>query len=120
VLLSSHILAQVEKLCDRVSIIRAGRIVESGSLDDLRHLTRTTVVARTDAPATELGRLDGVHHLELDGATVRLDVDGEALGQVIAHLSGLGVRSLVSHPPTLEQLFLRHYGEELAPARSTT
>ncbi len=115
VLLSSHILAQVEKLCDRVSIIRSGRIVESGTLDELRHLTRTTIVARTDRPATDLAQLAGVHDLVVDDGQVRLDVDGERIDPVVGHLHGLGIRSLVTHPPTLEQLFMRHYGDELAP-----
>ncbi|OLF07034.1 hypothetical protein BLA60_29740, partial [Actinophytocola xinjiangensis] len=110
VLLSSHILAQVEALCDRVSIIRLGHIVESGSLSQLRHLTRTTVTARTVRPATTLAALDGVHDLSIDNGQVRFDVDTEHLEAAIGHLHGLGIRALVSQPPTLEQLFLRHYG----------
>ncbi|WP_052668952.1 ABC transporter ATP-binding protein [Nitriliruptor alkaliphilus] len=116
VLLSSHILAQVEKLCDRISIIRLGRIVESGTLADLRHLTRTTVVAETVTPATDLDHLPGVHDLVVDDGQVRFDVDAERIDPVIGHLHGLGIRSLVSHPPTLEQLFMRHYGEDLTAA----
>jgi ABC-2 type transport system ATP-binding protein len=116
VLLSSHILAQVEKLCDRISIIRSGRIVESGTLDELRHLTRTTVIARTAAPADGLELLPGVHDLVVEDGRVRFDVDSEQIDPVIGRLHALGILSLVSHPPTLEQLFMRHYGEELAPA----
>jgi ABC-2 type transport system ATP-binding protein len=114
VLLSSHILAEVEALCDRVSIIRAGRTVESGTLDSLRQLTRTAVTAETVRPARGLDALPGVHELELDGATVRFSVDTVHLEAAVRHLVDAGLRSLVSHPPTLEELFLRHYGDELA------
>ena len=111
VLLSSHILAQVEALCDRVSIIRLGRVVERGTLGELRHLTRTTVIAETDRPATGLDALPGIHNLEMSDGRVRFDVDGPDLDAAIRHLSGSGLRALVSHPPTLEELFLRHYGD---------
>ncbi|MGW6292834.1 ABC transporter ATP-binding protein [Streptomyces sp. NPDC055058] len=117
VLLSSHILAQVEKLADRVSIIRLGRTVQSGSLDELRHLTRTTVEAETERPAAGLDGLPGVHDLRtLDEATgrIRFTVDGGHLGTAIRELTESGIRVLVSHPPTLEELMLRHYGDELA------
>ncbi|MGW0737131.1 ATP-binding cassette domain-containing protein [Streptomyces sp. NPDC002851] len=114
VLLSSHILAQVEKLCDRVSIIRLGRIVQSGTLTEMRHLTRTTVEAETARPATGLDALPGVHQLSTDGARVRFAVDGTELDTVLKKLTSFGIRSLVSHPPTLEELMLRHYGDELA------
>lgn len=120
VLLSSHILAQVEKLADRVSIIRLGRIVQSGSLSEMRHLTRTTIEVETARPATGLEELAGVHKVQIvaeggEGAgRVRFDVDGGHLDDVIRRLAGFGVRSLTSHPPTLEELMLRHYGDELA------
>jgi ABC-2 type transport system ATP-binding protein len=114
VLLSSHILGQVEALADRVSIIRQGRIVESGTLQDLRHLTRTSIEAVTSRPADSLARLDGVHDLSADNGRVRFDVDTEHLGDVVGHLHSLGIRSLTSQPPTLEQLFMRHYGDDLA------
>ena len=117
VLLSSHILAQVEELCDRVSIIRLGRVVESGSLADLRHLTRTTITAETTQPATELTDLPGIHDLETEDGRVRFDVDAGQLDAAVRHLADLGVRTLTSHPPTLEQLLLRHYGD--APAATT-
>ena len=116
VLLSSHTLAQVEKLCDTISIIRRGRIVESGSLDELRHLTRTTITAQTAEPPTTLDALPGVHDLHANDGRVTFDVDGEHLDAVIGHLHGLGIRSLVAQPPSLEQLFLRHYGDDLAEA----
>jgi ABC-2 type transport system ATP-binding protein len=112
VLLSSHILAEVEALCHRVSIIRAGRTVEVGTLDDLRHLTRTSIIVETDAPPNGLARLDGVHDLQLDGNEARFSVDTAALDATMRELTALGVRSLVSRPPTLEELFLRHYGDE--------
>ncbi|TDC54036.1 ABC transporter ATP-binding protein [Actinomadura sp. KC345] len=114
VLLSSHILAQVEKLCDRVSIIRLGKVVESGELGRMRHLTRTTIEAETGRPATGLSELTGVHNVRAEDGRVRFDVDGEHVGAVVQRLAEFDIRSLVSQPPTLEQLFLRHYGEELA------
>jgi ABC-2 type transport system ATP-binding protein len=114
VLLSSHILAEVEALCDRLSIIRQGRTVESGTLDELRHLTRTSITAETVGPAGGLANLAGVHGFEVDGSHVRFDVDTDHLDAAVRRLGELGVRSLVSHPPTLEELFLRHYGGELA------
>ena len=112
VLLSSHILAQVEVLADRISIIRQGRIVESGTLAELRHLTRTTSTAETAAPAEALADLAGVHGLERLDGQVRFEVDGEHVDAAVRALAPLGVRSLVAHPPTLEQLLLRHYGED--------
>jgi ABC-2 type transport system ATP-binding protein len=111
VLLSSHILAEVEALADRVSIIRAGRVVESGSLAELRHLTRTSITAELTGPPDGLGGLPGVHDLEVDGTQVRLQADNAALDGVLRQLTTVGVRSLVSQPPTLEELFLRHYGD---------
>jgi ABC-2 type transport system ATP-binding protein len=116
VLLSSHILAEVEALCDRVSIIRAGRTVETGTLDELRHLTRTSVTAETARPVGDLADLPGVHQFRRDGSRVRLEVDTAELNGVLRRLTEAGVRSLTSRPPTLEELFLRHYGDELAEA----
>ncbi|WNF27576.1 ABC transporter ATP-binding protein [Streptomyces sp. C11-1] len=114
VLLSSHILAQVEKLCDRVSIIRQGRNVQSGTLSEMRHLTRTTVEAETEHPATGLDTLPGVHGVRAKNHRVSFAVDGAHLDAVIRRLGEFGIRSLISHPPTLEELMLRHYGDELA------
>ncbi|MFG2088574.1 ATP-binding cassette domain-containing protein [Spirillospora sp. NPDC048824] len=114
VLLSSHILAQVETLCDRVSIIRLGRVVESGALGRMRHLTRTTIEAETARPPAGLDGLPGVHDVRGEDGRVRFDVDGEHLGAAVQRLAEFGIRGLVSRPPTLEQLFLRHYGEEPA------
>ena len=115
-LLSSHILAEVEALCDRVSIIRAGRTVETGTLADLRHLTRTAISAETERPVTGLDGQPGVHDPVVEGHRVRFDVDTAALDGVLRHLTTFGVRTLTSQPPTLEELFLRHYGDELPAA----
>ncbi|MFM9626183.1 MULTISPECIES: ABC transporter ATP-binding protein [Streptomyces] len=112
VLLSSHILSEVEELCDRVSIIRQGRTVETGSLADLRHLTRTSVTAELAGEPDGLARLPGVHDLDVQGRRVRLQVDADGLDAVLRSLSETGVRSLTSTPPTLEELFLRHYQAE--------
>ncbi|MGA4992713.1 ATP-binding cassette domain-containing protein [Nonomuraea bangladeshensis] len=109
VLLSSHILAEVEALCDRVTIVKDGRTVESGSLDGLRHLTRTSIQADLAASAGELAGLPGVHGLRTEGSRVWFDVDTAGLDVVLRRLTDLGVRALVSRPPTLEELFLRHY-----------
>src|SRR5215469_14968026 len=114
VLLSSHILSEVEALCDRVTIIRAGRTVDSGALADLRHLTRTSVDAELAGPAPGLAGLAGVHGLDVVGNRVRCQVDSSALDAVLRQLTAAGVKSLVCQPPTLEELFLRHYGP--APA----
>jgi ABC-2 type transport system ATP-binding protein len=111
VLLSSHILAEVEALCDRVSIIRLGRTVESGTLADLRHLTRTSISVETVEPITGIETLPGVHDAVLNRTHARFDVDTQQLDAVIRVLAPLGVRSLTSTPPTLEEMFLRHYGE---------
>ena len=109
VLLSSHLLDEVEAVCDRVTIIRDGKTVESGSLAELRHLTRTELSVELAAPPTGLAELPGVHGLHIDGTRVRLEVDAEALDPVMRALTTVGLRSLVSQPPTLEALFLRHY-----------
>ncbi len=114
VLLSSHILAEVEALCDRLSIIRLGRVAQTGTLDELRHLTRTSITAQTAQPAQGLSELPGVHGLHVEGTRVRFEVDSDHLDAAVRRLAELGVRSLVSHPPTLEELFLRQYGDELA------
>jgi ABC-2 type transport system ATP-binding protein len=115
VLLSSHILAEVEKLCDRVTIIRQGRTVQSGTLAELRHLTRTSVDAET-RERVDLTDLEGVHDLVVDDGRTRFDVDTDALDAAVTRLVDAGLVSLTSHPPTLEELFLRHYGDELADA----
>jgi ABC-2 type transport system ATP-binding protein len=112
ILLSSHVLGEVETTCDRVSIIRAGRTVEQGTLGDLRHLTRTRITAEVSKPADSLENLAGVHGFETDGNRISMDVDAKALDAVVRRLGTLGVKSLISHPPTLEELFLRLYGRK--------
>lgn len=113
VLLSSHLLAEVEKLCDRVTIIRLGRTVQTGSLEDLRHLTRSTVTAvcRPDADLAGLAALPGTADLVQDGSRVRLMADASALADVMAFLAARGLTGLEVHPPTLEELFVHHYGD---------
>jgi len=121
VVLSSHILAEVEALCDRVSIVRAGRVVQHGTLSELRHLTRTTVVAETRQHADRLDTVPGVRHVDRLDGRVSFDVDTDHLDEAMSYLASLEIRSLVSHPPTLEELFLRQYGEQVpveAEARS--
>ncbi|WP_063051081.1 ABC transporter ATP-binding protein [Nocardia arthritidis] len=120
VLLSSHILSEVEALCDRVTIIRAGRTVESGSLSDLRHLSRTSITAELVGDAGDLSRIPGVEDIEFDDHTLRCQVDNEHLGALIRVLGDAGVRSLTSTPPTLEELFLRHYHVDGHDAESAT
>ena len=109
VLLSSHILSEVEALCDRVTIIRAGRTVDSGALADLRHLSRTSVRAELARPPSGLDQLAGLHDLDIEGTRVSCQADNSALDELLKRLTEAGVRSLVSQPPTLEELFLRHY-----------
>ncbi len=117
VLLSSHILAEVEALCDRISIIRSGRTAETGTLAELRHLTRTSIEAVVDAPVPGLEDIPGIHNLVVDGRRVRFEVDSSELDMAVRLISMAGLQSLVSNPPTLEEIFLRHYDNaELPPA----
>ncbi|UCZ53574.1 ABC transporter ATP-binding protein [Bacillus shivajii] len=111
VLLSSHILAEVEKLCDRVAIIREGKIVESGSLDELRHLTRTFVTVETEKEITGIDTLSGIHNLELNDREAKFQVETSQMGNTLQHLTQFEVKNLTSTPPTLEELFMRHYGD---------
>jgi ABC-2 type transport system ATP-binding protein len=115
-LLSSHILSEVEALCDRVTIIRSGRTVETGTLASLRHLTRTSIGAELSGAVSGLDRVPGVHDLVVDagpdgGSRVRCEVDSDQLDALLRVLVPAGVRTLVSQPPTLEELFLRHYAD---------
>ncbi|MFC9974370.1 DUF4162 domain-containing protein, partial [Spirillospora sp. NPDC127200] len=111
---SSHILSEVETLCDRVTIIRKGRTVESGTLAELRHLTRTSIHAELAAPPDGITALPGVHDVHIDGTKIRLEVDTPQLDAVLRRLTQTGVRTLTSQPPTLEELFLRHYQDDLS------
>ncbi|MGW1346936.1 ABC transporter ATP-binding protein [Kribbella sp. NPDC002412] len=113
VLLSSHILSEVEALCDRISIIRRGKVVETGTLSDLRHLTRTSIHAELAGSPNGLASLPGVHDLDVEGNRVRCEVDTAQLDAVMRQLSASGIKSLVAQPPTLEELFLRHYEDEV-------
>jgi ABC-2 type transport system ATP-binding protein len=110
VLLSSHIFAEVEKLCDTVTIIREGRTVESGTLAELRHLQRSTITVTLDGDPSSLAAVDGVNDFAVDGARATFTVDSAALPQVLAAIAPLEPRELISTPPSLEELFLRHYG----------
>jgi ABC-2 type transport system ATP-binding protein len=112
ILLSSHILSEVEALCDRVNIIRAGKTVETGTLTELRHLTRTTVEAELAGPPAGIADLPGVHDAKVAGAKFTGQVDTDHLDGLLKALTAVGVKTLVSRPPTLEELFLRHYEPE--------
>jgi ABC-2 type transport system ATP-binding protein len=109
VLLSSHILSEVELLCDRISIIRQGRIIDSGTLASMRHLTRNWVSVETAASLVGLDLLGGVHDLRTDGATTSFTLDNAQTPQLLAFLADKDVRHLTSTPPTLEELFMSHY-----------
>lgn len=111
VLLSSHILSEAEALSDRVSIIRAGVVVETGSLVDLRHLTRTAVTAEVREVPAGLATIPGVYDLRVAGSRVTVQVDTAGMAALLSALSGAGLSSLESRPPTLEELFLRHYSD---------
>ena len=114
VLLSSHILSEVEALCDRVSIIRQGQIVESGTISQLRHLTRSTVNVETGTAANGLGKLYGVYDMSRKGLKYSFSVDSDAMTKVMEMLLPLGIKSLTVEPPSLEELFMRHYGEDIS------
>jgi len=115
ILLSSHLLAEAEALADRVTIIRHGKTVETGTLAEMRHLTRISVEAELAAPAV-LDGMPGVHELTATGTTVRCQVDRAALDEVVGRLHQAGIRSLTCRPPALEELFLRHYSPERSAA----
>src|SRR6266581_4358025 len=118
VLLSSHILAEAEALADRVTIISGGRTAETGTLAEMRHLTRTTVDAELAGPVT-LDGLRGVHAAEVRGTHLHCQVDPAALNDVLTRLTAAGVVALTCRPPTLEELFLRHYSAERAGPGAT-
>ncbi|MEA4963734.1 MAG: ABC transporter ATP-binding protein [Lutispora sp.] len=111
VFLSSHILAEIEALCDRVGIIRQGKIVETGTLDDLRHLTRTTVTVEFAKPIN-LNQLQGVHDVSRKEEKWRFSVDANAMEAIMNVLAPMGIKSLTAEPPTLEELFMLHYGDK--------
>ncbi|MEM8530478.1 MAG: ABC transporter ATP-binding protein [Chloroflexota bacterium] len=114
VFLSSHILAEVEALCDRVSIIREGKIVEAGSLSDLRHMTRNSITVETRQAITGLYQISGVYNLHQDTTHVKFQADPDALDRVLKHITQFGIQDLTSTPPTLAELFMQHYGDQPA------
>jgi len=118
VLLSSHILAEAEALCDRLTIIREGTAVESGTLAELRHLTRTTVKADTAKPITGLQKISGLFDLEVTGTHAKFQVETAQIDEALRHLLQFDITSLVSSPPSLEELFLRHYDDNPAVAKA--
>jgi ABC-2 type transport system ATP-binding protein len=113
VLLSSHILSEVEQLCQRVTIVRAGRAVETGTLTELRHLTRTSIRVTSSASPDELRRIEGVHDLQQEAGALVFDVDTDRIDAALAVLARAGVSALTATPPSLEELFLRHYGDRV-------
>ena len=117
VLLSSHILSEAEALSDRVSIIRAGKVVESGRLADMRHLQRLTISAETEHELHGIDDVPGLHDVSYDGTHLHCTVSPEHLGELLSHLTAAGIRTHESRPPTLEQLFLEHYGSNGSEVR---
>lgn len=109
VLLSSHILSEVEKLCDKIGIIRQGKIIETGTLKELRHLTRTSLLVETKQPVSSLSEVKGVHDIEKKDQVLSFQVDTEELSNIIKYVSQFEVVKLESAPPKLEDLFMRHY-----------
>jgi ABC-2 type transport system ATP-binding protein len=116
VLLSSHILSEVEQLCDKVSIIRKGKIMESGPLEELRHLTSTRMTIETKRPVENPESVKGIHDIEIKGNTLSFLVDTEDLDGVLKQIVPYGIAKLESAPPTLEDLFMRHYKEDGDPS----
>jgi ABC-2 type transport system ATP-binding protein len=109
IFLSSHILSEVERLCDRVGIIREGKVVETGTLQELRHLTRVSMNVETERPIEGLDKMDGVYGVTISQGSVSFQVDSHKIGQVTTHVAKYGITKLESAPPTLEDLFMRHY-----------
>lgn len=109
VFLSSHILPEVERLCDRISIIREGKIIETGNMKELRHLTRTSVIVETERAVEGLEAIKEVHNIRKANNNLYLSVDTNAIGEVMNFLVRFGIIRLESSPPTLEELFMGHY-----------
>lgn len=121
ILLSSHILSEVERMCDRIGIIRQGKIIETGSLDEMRHLTRTVITVQTNEPVSELDQIDGVHNIKEDSKQtnkISFSVDSEKINAAMELLAAKGIVSLQSTPPTLEDLFLRYYNNDSQGVKS--
>ena len=111
VLLSSHIMSEVERLCDRVGIIREGEVVQTGTLEDLRHLTRYIITVSTEKTIEGLDKLEGVFDVEKIDENLRFHVDTRKMGSIISHISNFGIKKMESTPPSLEDLFMKHYKE---------
>lgn len=109
VFLSSHILSEVEKLCDKVAIIRQGQIIEEGTLHELRHLTRSNIIVRTKEPVKGLQEFPGIHNIVEMNGELNFQLDTEQMDPVFRHISQFGIEKLESMPPTLEDLFMRYY-----------
>lgn len=118
VLLSSHILGEVEKLCDTVTIIRSGHDVLSGPLSQLRHLTRSTVTAILPETSDHVAQLEEVHDYTREGEQISFHIDDQDIGAVLPHLLDQSVRNLTITPPSLEDMFLQHYGDDPAKSES--
>ena len=112
IFLSSHILSEVERLCDRVGIIREGRLVETGTLSELRHLTRIIMTVETESPIQGLDGFDEIHGIREQAGGLSFQIDSTGIGKVVSHISKFGVKKLESTPPTLEDLFMRHYNND--------
>ncbi|MGK3647160.1 ATP-binding cassette domain-containing protein [Pseudarthrobacter enclensis] len=119
VLLSSHILAEVEQLCDRVTLIRSGTAVESGTLTELRHLTRTRFRVTSAAGPEAVAAWRGIHNLRSDGAVIEFDADAADLGHVMDALASAGITGISAAPPSLEELLMRHYGGQPSAGRDS-
>jgi len=111
IFLSSHILSEVEKLCDKVSIIRDGTIIESGKINELRHLTRTRVRIETKTPVKAIRQIEGLHNLDIMDTTYTFQVETNAIGRILETFNQYNILTLESTPPTLQDLFMRHYEE---------
>lgn len=112
ILLSSHILAEVETLCDRITIIRNGKTIQSGTLKEMRHLTNTTIIVDTKKPITGLSKVAAIHNASIEKSHAKFEVASKDLDNVFNHLTKFGIESITSHPPTLEELFMSHYNED--------
>ncbi|MFV8827494.1 ATP-binding cassette domain-containing protein [Alkalihalobacterium sp. APHAB7] len=114
ILLSSHILSEVERLCDRVSIIKKGNVVETGTLGELRHFTRNEITVETEREIVGLQDLQNVFEVSVKGKKAQFQVDSQNLDSVLRHLLPFEIKTLTSKPPSLEDLFMRHYGNEIS------
>ena len=113
IFLSSHILSEVERLCDRVGIIREGKLVETGTLEQLRHLTRVNMTIKTGKPVEGLEKIDGVFDITQLHGGLAFQVDSHKIGEVVSHISRFDVTKLECTPPNLEELFMRHYNTDI-------